>query len=197
MADILPSHYLQIADWLTVQQHQQLLDYVQQQERAFVPTATSTNEQNYRRSQVLYELPEFAELIRDRIQATIPNVDQMLSISALPITDIEMQLTAHNDENYYKVHNDNGSAETASREFTYVYYFYREPKAFSGGELVVYDSQVVNGFYVQADSFQTVVPINNSVVFFLSRYLHEVLPIYCPSRLFAASRFTINGWIRR
>jgi Rps23 Pro-64 3,4-dihydroxylase Tpa1-like proline 4-hydroxylase len=27
--------------------------------------------------------------------------------------------------------------------------------------------------------------------------MHEVLPIYCASRAFADSRFTINGWIRR
>lgn len=34
------------------------------------------------------------------------------------------------------------------------------------------------------------------IIFFLSRYMHEVLPVKCPSRNFADSRFTINGWIR-
>ncbi|MGB8690572.1 MAG: proline hydroxylase, partial [Microcoleus sp.] len=34
-------------------------------------------------------------------------------------------------------------------------------------------------------------------VFFLSRYMHEVLPVSCPSKAFADSRFTINGWVRR
>ncbi len=197
MPETLTSYYCHIDNWLTETEHGQLLDYVMNQETAFVPTTTSTNAQDYRRSQVLYEFPEWAELVRQRISATLPEVYQTLSMAAFPITDIENQVTAHNDGNYYKIHNDNGSADTATREFTYVYYFYHEPKAFTGGELIIYDSQVSDGFYVQADSFQTIEPRNNSVVFFLSRYLHEVLPVHCPSRLFADSRFTINGWIRR
>jgi SM-20-related protein len=35
------------------------------------------------------------------------------------------------------------------------------------------------------------------LVVFPSRYLHEVLPVSCPSQTFADSRFTINGWVRR
>jgi SM-20-related protein len=197
MPETIPSQYCQIDHWLTETDHRQLLDYVLSQEKAFVPTTTSTDAQDYRRSQVLYEFPEFAELVHERIYATLPEVYKTLSMAAFPIMDIEKQLTAHNDGNYYKVHNDNGSADTATREFTYVYYFYREPKAFTGGELIIYDSQIANGFYVQADSFQTVEPRNNSIVFFLSRYLHEVLPVHCPSRSFADSRLTINGWVRR
>ena len=127
----------------------------------------------------------------------MPDVLRKLNIPPFPIADIEVQLTAHNDGNYYKVHNDNGSPDTATRVFTYVYYFYREPKPFSGGELLIYDSKIENNFYVQADSCQTVEPHNNSIVFFLSRYLHEVLPVRCPSKAFADSRFTINGWLRR
>lgn len=95
------------------------------------------------------------------------------------------------------MHNDNGSSETQNRELTYVYYFYREPKPFSGGELLLYDSKIENNYYVQADSFKTVEPRNNSIVFFPSRYLHEVKLVSCPSKAFADSRFTINGWIRR
>jgi Rps23 Pro-64 3,4-dihydroxylase Tpa1-like proline 4-hydroxylase len=63
--------------------------------------------------------------------------------------------------------------------------------------LLIYDSKIENNFYVNADSYQAVEPRNNSIVFFLSRYLHEVLPVSCPSKAFADSRFTINGWVRR
>ena len=197
MTDILPSEFCQINHWLTATEHQQLLAYVSQQALAFVPTSTATNEQDYRQSQVLYEFPAFASLIRDRIHATLPTVYPTLSLANFPIADIEMQLTAHNDGNYYKIHNDNGSTDTATRELTYVYYFYQEPKAFTGGELIIYDSQISDGFYIQADSYQTIIPHNNSIVFFLSRYLHEISPIHCPSQAFIHSRFTINGWIRR
>jgi Rps23 Pro-64 3,4-dihydroxylase Tpa1-like proline 4-hydroxylase len=195
--DVLVSEYVQINNFLTVEEKSRLLDYVFQQESAFVPTSTSTGDADYRRSMILYSFPEFSQLIVNRIKAILPDVFRKLGSTPFPIAEIEAQLTSHNDGNYYKIHNDNGSPDTATREFTYVYYFYREPKPFSGGELLLYDSKIENNFYVQADSFQTVEPVNNSIVFFPSRYLHEVLPVNCPSKAFADSRFTINGWVRR
>jgi SM-20-related protein len=195
--NLIESEYVQIDNFLTVEEHKKLLDYVFQQEANFVPTSTSTGDLNYRRSMILHSFPEFSQLVVNRIQAILPDVFRKLNLPSFPIADIEAQLTSHNDGNYYKVHNDNGSPDTATREFTYVYYFYREPKAFSGGELIIYDSKIENNFYVQADSYKTVEPRNNSIVFFLSRYLHEVLPVSCPSQAFADGRFTINGWVRR
>jgi Rps23 Pro-64 3,4-dihydroxylase Tpa1-like proline 4-hydroxylase len=194
---ILESEYVQIDNFLTVEEHQRLLNYVFQRESAFVPTSTSTGDLDYRRSMILHSFPEFSQLVVNRIQAILPDVFRKLNLSSFPIAEIEAQLTSHNDGNYYKVHNDNGSPDTATREFTYVYYFHQEPKAFSGGELLIYDSKIENNFYVKADSYKRVEPRNNSIVFFLSRYLHEVLPVSCPSKAFADSRFTINGWVRR
>jgi SM-20-related protein len=34
-------------------------------------------------------------------------------------------------------------------------------------------------------------------VLFPSQYLHEVLPVRCPSHQFVDSRFTLNGWVRQ
>lgn len=194
---ILPSESIQIDDFLSPEEHQMLLNYVLEREEEFVDTTTSTGDKSYRQSVVLYDFPEVRDFITDRIRAIIPDVVTALGLPSFAIQDIEMQITGHNDGNYYRVHNDNGSPDTATRELTYVYYFYRQPKAFSGGELVIYDSRVENNYFVQADTFQKIEPRDNSVVLFLSRYMHEVLPVYCPSRSFADSRFTVNGWVRR
>ena len=193
----LVSEYLQLDNFLTTVEHQQLLEYVLKHQSDFVSTKTSTGADNYRESVVLYNFPEFSSLLEQRIREAFPDVLSKLGLPFFTIGDIEAQLTAHNDGNFYKVHNDSGSPDTATRELTYVYYFYREPKAFSGGEPIIYDSKIKNNYYVQADTFKTVEPRNNSIVFFLSRYMHEVSPIRCPSRRFTDSRFTINGWIRR
>lgn len=195
--DILTSQFVQIDNFFTKDETSRLLDYVLKNESEFVPTSTSTNDLDYRRSMIIYSFPEFSQLITKRIKAILPDVFRKVNLEPFPISEIETQLTSHNDGNYYKIHNDNGSTDTATREFTYVYYFYREPKAFSGGELLIYDSKIENNFYLNADTFHTVEPRNNSIVFFLSRYLHEVLPVSCPSQSFADSRFTINGWVRR
>ncbi|MGJ3251216.1 MAG: 2OG-Fe(II) oxygenase [Elainellaceae cyanobacterium] len=194
---VLASQCVQVDQFLTSHQHQALIDFTLNSREAFVSSSTSTGEADYRKSFVLHTFPDFAELIRQRIHALFPDVIAKLDLPPFAIAQIESQLTAHNHGHYYKVHNDNGSADTATRELTYVYYFYREPKPFSGGELRVYDSQIKNNYYVKAASFQDIEPRNNSIVFFLSRYMHEVLPIACPTRDFADSRFTINGWIRR
>ncbi|MCU0566131.1 MAG: 2OG-Fe(II) oxygenase [Oculatellaceae cyanobacterium Prado106] len=194
---VLTSEFVQIEQFLPPKTHQQLLDYVLQQEANFVSTSTSTGELEYRQSTVLYHFNPFDQLIRQRIQEVLPQVLAHLHLPPFTVEQIEAQLTAHNDGHYYRIHNDNGSRDTATRELTYVYYFHRTPKPFSGGQLRLYDSQIQNNYYTKADSFQTVEPIDNSIVFFLSRYMHEVLAIACPSQAFADSRFTINGWVRR
>jgi Rps23 Pro-64 3,4-dihydroxylase Tpa1-like proline 4-hydroxylase len=195
--DDLISRYAAIDNFLTPAENQQLFDYVCQKQADFVPTTTSTNADNYRRSLVLHSFPEFRELIVNKIQKLIPDVWAKLNMEPFPIGQIESQLTMHNDGNFYKVHNDNGSPDTATRILTYVYYFNREPKAFSGGDLVIYDSKIQGKYYVKGDTFKTVEPRNNVIVFFHSRYMHEVLPVRCDSKEFADSRFTINGWVRR
>ena len=194
---IIPSKAFQFENVLSPSEHRQLLSYVQKRESAFVSTSTSTGDLSHRHSVVLYEFSEFSELISSRIRAFLPEVLAQFGLAELPVTQIESQLTAHNNGHYYRVHNDSGSLDTASRELTYVYYFNREPKRFSGGELRIYDSRVENNFLVRAESYRTIEPRNNSIVFFLSRYMHEVLPVQCPSGKFAASRFTVNGWVRR
>lgn len=195
--DDLISRYAQIDNFLTDAEKNKLIKYVLAKESQFVTTSTSTNADDYRRSMVLHSFPEFSELMVNRIKGILPDVLGKLNIPSFPLGDIEAQLTMHNDNNFYKLHNDSGSPDTATRFFTYVYYFYREPKAFSGGELQIYDSKIENNFYVADETFRTVEPRNNSIVFFLSRYMHEVLRVSCPSKAFADSRFTINGWVRK
>ncbi len=194
---VLPSQVVQIDHFLTEVEQAELLAYTLQKENEFVSSSTATGAIDYRRSLVLHHFPEFVDLISQRIRAVLPQVIQQLQIPAFIVSQIEAQLTAHNHGNFYKIHNDNGSPDAATRELTYVYYFYRQPKAFSGGELRLYHSRIEQGMYVQDESFQTVDPRHNSIVFFLSRIMHEVMPVSCPSQAFADSRFTINGWIRR
>lgn len=203
MSVIQAAKYLQLDQFLnqsklpTLQGSSRLLDYVLHQESNFVPTTTSTGETDYRKSKILYEFPELSQWMVQQIEAVLPTVLTRLDHPPFQVSQIEIQLTAHNDGNYYKIHNDNGSAEVARRELSYVYYFYQEPKGFSGGELRVYDLNVETGWYESAETSVTIEPRNNSIVFFPSYYLHEVLPVVCPSCTFAQSRFTLNGWICR
>jgi SM-20-related protein len=193
------ANYLQLHNFFNSTQLGQLLKFVEDQESNFTQATTSTKARDYRESLVLYRFPEFSELVANRIRHMTPWVISEFCPETITfsIGEIECQLTAHNHNNFYKKHTDSGSPNTASRVLTYVYYFYNEPKSFSGGELVLYDSKVEDNHYKQADTFKKIEPMNNSIVFFLSNNYHEVLPVTCTSLAFRDSRFTINGWVRR
>lgn len=179
---------------LSPDEHAQLLDFVRRNEPNFAGTTTSTQRGNYRESSVLYQFQPFDELLRTKVRQLLPAACAALKIP-IPTGNIEAQLTAHNDNNFYKVHNDNGSADTAHRVLTFVYYFHGQPKAFTGGQLRVYDHKVLNGYHYAADTYRTVEPNDNSIVFLAAEEMHEVLMVSCPSRAFMDSRFTINGWV--
>jgi SM-20-related protein len=186
--------YVQILNFLPREEWQRLLNYTLAQEVWFVASTTSTNQPNYRVSSSLYSFPDVETLIVDKLQSILTEVCQQLHLQPFIVSQIEAQITAHNDGNYYKLHSDNGSYDTFNREISYVYYFYREPQAFSGGELRFCDN---NQQAPNPSVEQLVTPQQNSIILFPSFHLHEVLPVRCQSQTFADSRFTFNGWIRK
>ena len=196
-AEIIPSPYALIDNFLPANQVDDLLRYSINKQPEFEPTTNSASDPNYRRSFFLSYFPEFSELIIKMIWKITPQIITHLGIHHFAIEQIESQMTAHNHGNYYKIHNDSGSPDTAKRILTYVYYYHREPKPFTGGELIIYDSKIENGYSVAASSFKKIEPKNNTIVFFPSYCMHEVLPVNCPSEYFTDSRFTINGWVRQ
>jgi SM-20-related protein len=152
---------------------------------------------DFRRSRVLMELGEPQEMILTRIKSVLPQVLERLGMEEFPITGAEVQITASNDGDFFHFHNDNGSEGVSSRQLTFVYFFHREPRQFEGGELRIHDAHLQDGDYVSDGSYQTIVPRQNQIVFFPCELLHEITPVKCPSQLFADSRFTLNGWLRR
>ncbi|RMH75847.1 MAG: proline hydroxylase [Cyanobacteria bacterium J007] len=195
---LIESRYFQIENFLTPKEHNRLLNYVLNKKSEFVQSTVSSGDPEYRKSLLLFYFEDFAELIQARLKQNFSTICKELGIGEFPISQIETQITAHNDGHYYKAHNDNGDEKTATRAISYVYYFNREPKQFSGGELKIYDSWKHNESYytMAAESSKVVQPYNNSIVFFSSSCCHEVQPVRCSSNDFADSRFTLNGWIR-
>lgn len=138
---------------------------------------------SWRDSRLLYAFPPFDQELRDRMRGLAPSLIAHFGLPPVEIGEIEAQLTAHNDGHYFRRHQDNRSRETEARVLTYVYYFFREPKPFAGGELEIAGD---------------ILPVrHNSIVFFPSETWHEVFPVRCASRAWPDSRFTINGWLRR
>ncbi len=157
----------------------------------------SHHDYHTRRSRVLYDLGTYQQVFSNRLMAFLPHVLTRLGRPWFPVSWIEIQLTATNHGEYFRTHADSGSGEASSRFITFVYFFHREPRAFGGGELRIYDTQATNDHASPSGPFRTVYPLQNQVIFFPSECLHEVMPVNCPSADFADSRFTVNGWLHR
>ncbi len=152
---------------------------------------------DFRRSRVLMDLADQQDMILAKVKSVLPRVLEKLGMDQFAITGAEAQITASNDGDFFQFHNDNGSEAVASRHFTFVYFFHREPRQFEGGELRIHDARLENGVYVSEGTYQTIVPQQNQIVFFPCELLHEITPVKCPSHRFGDSRFTLNGWLRQ
>ena len=180
-----------------------LLDYTISHSDYFASTRVISREgegiidRTNRRSRVLIAWSPFHELLANRIGTFFPAVLEKLRWPSFQVRHIETQLTASNHEEFFKTHSDNGNVVVRTRQLTFVYFFYREPKRFSGGELIIYDTLVKDGYHTPAGPSYVIHPRQNQIVFFPSYCLHQVTTISCPSRAFADSRFTLNGWLHQ
>jgi SM-20-related protein len=191
--------YLVMQEFLTPAQHAELIALTLAAESRFRPSSTASGSGRRRSSLVLLDDAKIAEIIIPRLNQAVPDVARRLNIAraanAKGAAGVDCQVTAHNDGDFYGVHNDSGAAGLEHRTISYVYYFRSRPRPFRGGELRLYDVAVENGVYVAGDEHRLIEPKDNSVIFFPSHTMHEVLPVSCPSKQFADSRFTVNGWI--
>lgn len=202
--DTLAAQCVILDEFLAPQELESLTGFALEHELEFtasevvVPTAErGVIDYEHRRSRVLTALERYEGLLIGRINMVLPQVLQKLGMTKFDIAGVETQITASNDGDFFRFHSDNGSDRVAARHLTFVYFFHREPRQFEGGELRIHDARLEQDRYISAGSYQAIVPRQNQIVFFPCELLHEITPVKCPSGLFADSRFTLNGWLRR
>ena len=172
-----------------------LLARVLASEAQFQPSATHDARADYRRSLVLNPPPDLVEPVVRRVRSVTPDVLPELRVQPITVGVVEAQVTASIDGSFFGVHTDADRQKVPKRYLTYVYYFNRQPKAFSGGELRVYDDVLRNGKLARGETFQVIEPLHNRLVLFWARTMHEVMPVRMPSGAFGDARFTVNGWV--
>jgi SM-20-related protein len=207
LPEILPAQCVVLDEFLAPAEVFALAQYTLERESEFElsevvsPGVTiSAVDYDQRRSRVLMDLGPHQAVIVDRLRGSLDRILPKLGHESFPIGHVEAQITASNHGDYFRWHTDNaehGNDEVIGREITFVYFFHREPKQFRGGELRIYDSRWENDTYVPMANYRCVVPEQNQIVVFDSSLAHEITPVECPSRAFADSRFTVNGWLHR
>jgi len=193
--------YIRIPDFLPSAVQLDILEFSLSNETNFANSSVKSthDDQNIRdkearNSMVLRETSGLPAQFEQDLRALVPDVMSVLEIEAPNELEFEIQLTAHNDGAFYKMHRDNNTPTTAARQLTFVYYFNQTPKMFDGGQIRLFDTMRHDG--APAGTFLDIEPENNSIIFFPSHIPHEVLEVLCPSKQFANSRFTLNGWVR-
>lgn len=131
--------------------------------------------------------PEFERRILDRLA----EMRSGLGVSDFTPAKLQTEMVAHGDGAFYKRHIDTAvglAGLPARRALTTVYYFHREPKAFSGGALRLFS-------LFGPEQFVDVSPEFDLLVAFPSFLPHEVMPVTCRTNDMRDSRFAVNCWV--
>ncbi|MDF1655434.1 MAG: 2OG-Fe(II) oxygenase [Coxiellaceae bacterium] len=134
----------------------------------------------------------FLSLIVEQLNHVLPRI----GLESFEISGKELQLTKSQGGDYYKIHSDRGgNSKSATRNMTFVYYFHGEPKGFSGGDLLLFDTHAKKKSFNA--HFTRVSPINNRLICFPSDRYHTVLPVKSLVDDWQFARFTLNGWLHQ
>jgi SM-20-related protein len=195
-ADLIPPHLI-LRDVLDEPTLEAFLDYACAREADFTPSGFARRGDSFidatvRKSLQLRGLGGFESLLRSLVYDRAGELMARLRMSPVEIsTSFDTQLVAHGDGAFFKRHIDtmtNDRSRRRVRVLSGVFYFHRRPRAFSGGELRLFD-------LADRDRFIDIEPTHNTLVLFPAWAPHEVRPVSCPSGRFADARFAVNCWI--
>lgn len=184
--------YLRIADFLRHEAHAEILGWALAHIDAFGPSQINEGKSGglIRRSISIRPDKRVRRILRDAIEAQLP---QVLAALRMPAFDhvFEQEVVCYHDGAYFRRHIDTrigANGFGTHRRVSAVYYFHREPKAFSGGQLRLHPL-LPHGAPVDIE------PEQNLLVAFPSFTPHEVLPVTCASSNAADARFAVNIWL--
>lgn len=138
---------------------------------------------------VITDLGELRDELERGVDARLPEAHARLGVGTYVPARKQLSLVAYGDGAFYARHLDttiNPRPGQATRQITFVYYFHREPKGFTGGALRVYGLRT--GDIVDLE------PVRDTFVVFPSWVSHEVLPVSSDGG-FADGRFAVNIWV--
>ena len=196
-AQLRRPRFVVVDDFLSAQEHDELLAYALISEAEFQKGTVTTYQPDVRQNLVILNFGEsvHSRLLENRLLTWFPLLARTLGMRLFPLAPVESQLTAATDGYYFKMHSD--EAPEIPRVLSCIYYLHREPRGFAGGDLRLYDAIDQGGSRRAADTFTAVTPAANRLVVFPSEEFHEAMPVRCPSRKFADSRFAVTTWLHR
>ena len=134
--------------------------------------------------------------IAPRIRSLTPRILARLRMDDSGRYAIDMAMRVYPEGGFYVPHRDRSAHVCSERRFSFVYFFNRQPPRFSGGDLLLYDTDADVGDFSYRD-FSRIVPFRNSIVFFPSSCGHQVTPVQYETDDFGDRRWVVNGHVWR
>ena len=179
---------------------ERLLQYAIIRESGFRPSKVALKhesiiDESRRVSKVNSDTDGAIPLIEPAIRKAVDEAIPKLGLVNVESYFLEPELTWCGDGSFFKTHADTLYRDRLAnqRVMTVVYYFYKEPKAFTGGQLRLYGL----GGDANSGSRQEIEPQLDRAVLFPAWFPHEVLPVHSSSPAFADGRFAISCWVRK
>ena len=181
--------HLVVPNFLPVEDHANLLRWTLGNEAAFTPAKVHTGvDDNLRRALILQDVGPFKMPFAKAASNGYRTWLRQMNLPPFDVSGVELELAAHMDGAHFTRHTDTQTAmgQGTHRALSAVYYFFREPKSFTGGNLRLYSND---------ESYTDIEPAQNTLAVFPSFVPHQVMQVQCPSQHFADSRFAINCWL--
>lgn len=188
-------------DFLNAADHARLLDESLRVEDDYVPSSIfkytddmddiAIGKDNKTRKSLVRQLPkDQAKLIKDKVLSCSDRIEAEIGVSFPSECKFEIEAVQNGDGAFFATHTDTTRGPLATRRvISAVYYYSKNPRVFSGGELKLYSLDRSASICVE--------PEDNSIVFFSSMFAHEVLPVSLKTGAFGDGRFSVNCWVHK
>lgn len=189
-----------IDDFLSPNLVSELLTHTIEHEHKFRMANVGSDNPHYvpdkRLTHVCFDLGKFKANFRDFIKKNINNFTILLDVPHFNFDKSEIKITNHLNGGFFQPHADNTAIYGDSkRVISWLYYFHQTPKAFEGGELLAFNSNIEQQEYY-THKFTKIEPINNRFVAFPSCFYHAVTPTLLTDNQFSNGRMAVAGHIR-
>jgi SM-20-related protein len=138
----------------------------------------------------------FEETLKPIIDAALPRALRTLGLLEPSAVAREFEFCAYGDGGLFAEHHDI-LPDRRPRIVSCVYYFFREPAVFRGGELRLFPWPGATRATGAEAAWVDLAPACDSLVIFPSALRHDLRPVRCPSEDWRDQRFTINCWAYR
>jgi len=168
-------------------------------EQARVGIIADTENDDARITSVFHKYTAGRDFILSRIRALQPDACRLLGIPDFTIGHMETKITNYTTGGHFHPHQDATEwSQGQRRTLSWLLYFHRQPKKFTGGDLYMLDTypgdETTPKHYIQ-DKYTRIEPANNRLVMFRSADYHAVAPTILHGDDFMDGRMAVSGHI--